>query len=87
MNYDELAAFVQTMPRIPQRELWCHPLVVEALKWDTLHHPVRREPLARWYDFNQIPVFTDDTYAPGQWKIFEDGELKDEGIIESERPL
>ncbi len=84
MNYDELAAFAQSMPRIPKRELKCHPLVLEALRWDTLHRPVHREPLARWYDFNQIPVYEDGTLAPGEWKLYEDGEVTQSGALDQE---
>lgn len=72
MNYDELASFAQSVPRIPKRELRCHPLVIDALRWDTLHCPSFRDPLARMYDLWACPVYQDVTMEPGAWEFFED---------------
>jgi hypothetical protein len=82
VNYDELAELANSMPRIPKKELKCHQLVVDYLRWDTLHHPVHRDPISRAYEAWACPVYVDNTMEPGAWEFYEDGALKASGNIE-----
>jgi hypothetical protein len=80
VNYDELAAFAESVPRVPKRELWCHPLVAMALRQET---PYRvHSPFGAWYELNSIPVFEDPAMGVGAWEVREDGEVTQSGNIE-----
>lgn len=83
MNYDELAEWASSTPRLPKRELRCHQLAVDALRWDTLHCPIHRDPLARIYDLIACPVYVHNDMEPGAWEIYEDGVKVAEGNTET----
>ena len=80
MTYDELAQFAASMPRIPKRELKCHPSVTEALRNYTRdgEYTVYDEVMAK---LTGIDIFEVETMDSGAWEIFEDDVLKASGNI------
>lgn len=83
MNYDELARMAESMPRIPKRELKCHPSVAAALRG--LEYDNETVTLFGFAALGTgllgIPVFEDDTLPWGAWKIYEDDEVAAAGVI------
>jgi hypothetical protein len=79
VNYDELASLVSSMPRIPKREMWCHPVVVMQLREETWWQPFSRSGLWRMYDLLACPVYEDPSMDFGAWEIREDGEVTASG--------
>lgn len=77
MDYNELAEFAQNMPRIPRREMRCHPLVLTALR-----SGFSVQELASKLGYLGLPnnlmtmnVFEVPVMDPGAWEILEDGEI------------
>jgi hypothetical protein len=71
VNYDELAALVNSMPRIPRRELRCHPVVVMQLREEARWTGSRHTYLWKVYDLLACPVFTDPAMDCGAWEVCE----------------
>jgi len=82
MTYDDLVRLVNSMPRVPKRELRCHPLVIDYLRWDCRYHPVHRDPLAKIYDLWACPVTVVSIMEPGAWEFYEDDVLVRAGNTE-----
>lgn len=83
MNYDDLASLVSHFPRIPRRELRCHPFVImqlrEEAQWVTSHHT----PLWKAYDLLACPVYEDPSMDMGAWEIRENGVVTASGNTEA----
>lgn len=81
MNYEELAALVNSMPRIPRHELKCHPSVVVALREESWWKSSSRSRLGNLYDLLTCPVYEYSSMEPGAWEIYEDDVLVDSGVL------
>jgi hypothetical protein len=80
VNYDELAGFMWNMPRIPRRELKCHPAVIIALQaQEKPEDPVT--PLALGIAITGIPVYVDLTLGWGEWHLKEDDLTVASGVL------
>ena len=83
MNYDELAALVGSLPRIPKREIKCHPSVVVALRESS--GPVSAVTAFGFVDMPRdllfFPIFEDDTLTWGEWYLREDDEVVASGML------
>lgn len=76
MTYDELVSLANAMPRIPRRELKCHPAVIIALRAQ-YPEPVDVVTVLGFASLPQnlldIPVYVDLTLGWGEWFLKEDG--------------
>lgn len=85
MNYEELADLVKGMPKIPRRELKCHPSVVVALRRAVPVDTVTVFGFATiGPDLRNIQVYEDDSLAWGEWFLKEDGLTVASGVIKPE---
>ena len=78
---DDLAALLGELPRLPQRELHCHPAVLRYLE---LTAPPR-EPDPPWTGsighLTGIPVIEKPDMERGAWELREDGKVVKSGTI------
>lgn len=82
LTYDELAAFMEKMPRIPRYELHCGSDVQRWLQrfgaaTVGLAFPYFEVPSM----LGGIPVYPEPDFEPGRWEIRQDGEVIKEGKL------
>jgi hypothetical protein len=79
LSLTDIANLIAAMPRIPKRELHCHPFVVVALRNMTRDGEyTAADELAR---LTGIDIFEDATLPLGCWKLKENGEVVKWGNI------
>lgn len=81
MNYDDLASLASSMPRLPKRELRCHPYVVSQLREETQRTSSHHTDLWRAYDLLACPVYEDPDMFFGTWEFYEDDVIVASGTV------
>lgn len=80
----EISNLLETMPRIPKKELKCHPSVTAALRATDGPVPVMCGEHERYIlgrDLLDIPIYEDEDLAVGSWFIYEDDRLVAFGVL------
>jgi hypothetical protein len=85
VNFNDLTYLMRNMPRIPRRELKCHPSVVEALRSEVPVEAVAGFGFCQLKpDLLNIQVYEDYTLGWGEWFLKEDDITVASGIIRPE---
>jgi hypothetical protein len=79
LSLKQLANLMDVMPRVPKRELKCHPSVMAALG-DASVPKTGFLPVNPSYLLG-IDIFEDDTLIEGYWELHEDGRVVNFGVL------